>query len=77
VVLVALQLVGVLKTETLRRVRRYAYVGILILVAVITPSGDPYSMLLLSVPMIIFYEIAVLIGRFIERSRARSAAAPA
>jgi sec-independent protein translocase protein TatC len=75
VVLVALQLVGVLQTETLRRVRRYAYVGILILVAVITPSGDPYSMLLLSVPMIIFYEIAVLIGRFIERSRARSAAA--
>lgn len=75
VVLVALQLVGVLKTETLRRVRRYAYVGILILVAVITPSGDPYSMLLLSGPMILFYEIAVLIGRFIERGRARSAAA--
>jgi sec-independent protein translocase protein TatC len=75
VVLVALQLVGVLQTTTLRRVRRYAYVGILILVAVITPSGDPYSMLLLSVPMIVFYEIAILIGRFIERNRLKKALA--
>lgn len=77
VVLVALQLVGVLKTETLRRTRRYAYVGILVLVAVITPSGDPYSMLLLSVPMIIFYEVSILIGRFIERARSRKQAAEA
>ena len=35
-----------------RRVRRYAIVGICVLVAVITPSGDPISMLMLSVPMV-------------------------
>ena len=44
------------------------------LVAVITPSGDPISMLMLSVPMVIFYEVSILIGRIMERRRS---AAPA
>jgi sec-independent protein translocase protein TatC len=70
ILLVFLQLAGILQVDTLRRSRRYAYVIITILVAVITPSGDPYSMLALSVPMAVFYEISVLIGRLIERRRA-------
>jgi sec-independent protein translocase protein TatC len=52
-------------------------VAITVIVAVITPSGDPYSMLALSVPMIVFYEIAVLVGRIIERRRAAAEAASA
>ena len=47
-----------------------------VLVAVITPSGDPISMLMLSVPMVVFYELSVLIGRIIERRRVAAAAAP-
>jgi Sec-independent protein secretion pathway component TatC len=39
-------------------------------VAVITPSGDPISMLMLSVPMVIFYELAILIGSFIGKRQA-------
>jgi Sec-independent protein secretion pathway component TatC len=39
-------------------------------VAVITPSGDPYSMLMLSVPMVLFYEISILIGSAIAKRRA-------
>jgi sec-independent protein translocase protein TatC len=76
ILLVFLQLAGILQVDTLRRSRRYAYVIITILVAVITPSGDPYSMLALSVPMAVFYEISVLIGRLIERRRAAAAAVP-
>ncbi|HMG42188.1 MAG TPA: twin-arginine translocase subunit TatC [Acidimicrobiales bacterium] len=70
VVLVFLQLAGILQPDTLRRVRRYAYVGITVVVAVITPSGDPFSMLALSVPMVVFYEISILIGRWMTRGRA-------
>jgi sec-independent protein translocase protein TatC len=33
--------------------------------AVITPSGDPVTLLALSVPMVLFYEISILIGRFV------------
>ncbi len=70
IVLVFLQLVGVLSVATLRRYRRYAFVGITVLVAIITPSGDPISMLMLSLPMVLFYEGAIVVGRMIERRRA-------
>jgi sec-independent protein translocase protein TatC len=74
ILLVFLQLVGIISNEQLRQFRRYAIVGITVLVAVLTPSGDPYSMLALSVPMVIFYEVAILIGRWTARRRARAAA---
>ena len=72
IVLVFAQLLGVITPAQLRKVRRFAIVGICVLVAVITPSGDPISMLALSVPMAIFYEISIIIGRVLER-RKRSA----
>ena len=75
IVLIFLQLAGVLETDTLRRGRRFAIVGILVLVAVITPSGDPISMLMLSVPMIVFYEIAILIGKLLTKRQAARAGA--
>jgi sec-independent protein translocase protein TatC len=70
IVLVFLQLAGVIDAAALRKARRFAIVGICVLVAVITPSGDPYSMLMLSVPMVLFYEIAILIGSFLAKRRA-------
>jgi sec-independent protein translocase protein TatC len=72
-VLIFLQLAGILETDTLRKGRRFAIVGILVLVAVITPSGDPISMLMLSVPMIIFYEVAIIIGRILTNRQAAKA----
>jgi sec-independent protein translocase protein TatC len=75
ILLIFLQMAGILSVGTLRRGRRYAIVGICVLVAVITPSGDPISMLMLSVPMVIFYEVSIIAGRVIERRR--TAAEPA
>jgi sec-independent protein translocase protein TatC len=75
ILLVFLELAGIVSPAQLRHVRRYAIVGIAVVVAVITPSGDPISMLMLSVPMIIFYEVAILIGVVIERRRARTSPA--
>lgn len=70
ILLIFLQLAGILDVDTLRKGRRYAIVGICVLVAVITPSGDPVSMLMLSVPMVLFYEISILVGRLLARRRA-------
>jgi sec-independent protein translocase protein TatC len=75
IVLIFFQMAGIVETDTLRRARRFAIVGICILVAVITPSGDPISMLMLSVPMVLFYEIAILIGSFIGKRQALREAA--
>jgi len=76
VLLVFLQLVGVLTPQTLLKQWRYAIVVIFVIAAVITPSGDPYSMMALAGPMLIFYMISIVIGRVAQkRKQAREAAA--
>jgi sec-independent protein translocase protein TatC len=35
--------------------------------AVITPSSDPFSFLAMAVPMLVFYEAAILIGRLLKK----------
>lgn len=76
VLLVFLQLVGVLTPQTLIKGWRYAILSIFVIAAVITPSGDPYSMMALALPMSVFYLVAVLIGYlFQKRKRAAQAAA--
>ena len=76
ILLIFLQMAGVITVANLRAWRRYAVVGICVLVAVITPSGDPISMLMLSVPMVLFYEIAIIVGWLMARRKRRAAAAP-
>ncbi len=75
VLLVFLQLVGVVTPKTLLRQWRYAIVGIFILAALITPSGDPVTLMTLSGPMIALYFVAVLIGWLVARGKLRRAAA--
>jgi sec-independent protein translocase protein TatC len=67
IVLVFLQLAGVVTASSLRSARRYALVGIVVVVAVITPSGDPYTLGILSIPMYLFYEASILIGMLLTR----------
>lgn len=67
VILVFLLLVRVLSTEKLRSWRKAMYVGIFFFAAVITPSQDPYSLFFMAIPMILFYEISILIGRALKR----------
>ncbi len=73
ILLIFLQMAGIVSPSTLARYRRHAVVGIVVMVAVITPSGDPISLLALSVPMVLFYEMALQWGRRRERRLARAA----
>ena len=76
VMLVFLQLVGVLTPQMLLKQWRYAIVAIFAIAAVITPSGDPYSMMALAGPMTVFYLISILIGLVAQkRKQSREAAA--
>jgi len=67
VVLMFLLLARVLTTQQLRRWRRPAILIIVIFAAVITPSQDPYSLFFMAVPMYIFYEMSIIIGRVLKR----------
>jgi sec-independent protein translocase protein TatC len=75
ILLVFLELAGIVTPTILRRWRRYAIVIIAAVVAVATPSGDPISMLALTIPMVLFYEAAIIFGRVLERRKATAAAA--
>lgn len=75
VLLVFLQLVGVLTPQTLLKGWRYAILIVFVIAAVITPSGDPYSMLALAIPMSLFYLVSILIGVLFQRRRARAVSA--
>jgi sec-independent protein translocase protein TatC len=68
-VLVFLQMIGVMETQTLKKNRRIAVVAVVILAAVITPTGDPFTLLVLAVPMYFFFEIAIIIGGRLTRNR--------
>ncbi len=65
--LIFLQLVGVLSSRRLTGWRRYSILAIAIFAAVITPSGDPYTMLAMMIPMYLFYEASIIIGRLLKR----------
>ena len=67
ILLVALELAGVLTSQRLRKWRRPAIVVIVFIAAVITPSQDPYSLFFMAVPMYVFYEASILIGRILKK----------
>jgi sec-independent protein translocase protein TatC len=67
VFLVFLQLAHVLSSRRLASWRRWAILAIATFAAVITPSGDAYTMLAMTVPMYLFYEAAIIVGRSFKR----------
>ncbi|MGH9172655.1 MAG: twin-arginine translocase subunit TatC [Acidimicrobiales bacterium] len=67
IVLVGLEMAGAVRSATLRRVRRFSYMGIIVFAAVITPSSDPFSLCALAVPLIVFYEAAIVVGRALHK----------
>jgi sec-independent protein translocase protein TatC len=67
VVLVAMQLAGVVTPARLLSGWRWAVIGLTLVAAVFTPSGDPLSMLVLAVPLIAFYFLSILIGKLLGK----------
>ena len=67
ILLVFLELAGVVPSARLRKWRRPAIVIIVAVAAIITPSQDPYSLFAMAVPMYIFYEGSILVGRLLKK----------
>ena len=58
-----LSALGIVTREGLRQYRRHAICAVVILAALITPSGDPFSLLVVTVPLYMLYEFSILICR--------------
>ena len=67
VVLVFLLIARVITPSQLSHWRRWAIVLIVTFAAVITPSQDPYSLFAMAIPMYLFYEASILIGKLLKR----------
>ena len=69
IVLVFLQLAGIVKNQQLRHYWRQTVVIITVVVAVVTPSNDPISMLALAIPLVVFFFVAMAVGWVLDRRR--------
>jgi len=55
--------------DFLARYRRHAIVLNVTLAAIITPTGDPFNLALMAVPMILFYEVGIILARILGKKR--------
>ncbi|SOD97453.1 twin-arginine translocase subunit TatC [Blastococcus haudaquaticus] len=68
---IALNLVGVLSHEVLARSRRWIFFLTIVFAAFVTPTQDPFTMLLMAGPMIVLFELAIQIARVVDKRRAK------
>lgn len=75
VILIILMQLGVFKPEQLASWRRFAVVAVFVVATLITPP-DPFSQLMLALPLVGLYELAIVIGRYQAWQKAKSPAKP-
>lgn len=73
VFMVALNVIGVASAKAMLHAWRPATMGLFVFAAIMTPTQDPYTMLLLGTPMILLYFVAVGVAWIIDRRRAKTA----
>ena len=54
---------GLLTADVMRRLRRPAIVAIVIVTAIITPTGDAFTLILVSLPVYLLYEVSIFVVR--------------
>lgn len=68
-VVLILVYMGLLSPDTLSKYRRFAIVGLACAAAALTPP-DPFSMMIMLIPLLLLYEISILLSRIMIRRRA-------
>jgi len=70
-IVLMLNIVGVIKASALAKYRTYIIFGTFVFGAVATPSTDPFSMLLLALPMTVLFIGAEIIAHILDRRKSR------
>jgi len=68
---ILLNLAGVVSGRALGRYRPWIVIGVFVFAAVATPSTDPFSMLMLAIPLQILFIVAEIVARIVDRARGR------
>lgn len=69
IVVFVLSKVGVLTPSFMRVYRRHAWIIILVVAGVITPSPEIYSQILVALPLVGLYEVSIFVSGYVERTR--------
>lgn len=76
VILLVLVQIGLLSREQMAAKRRHAVVAIFVIAMMLTPP-DPWSQIMMAIPMIVLYEICIVLAGVVERRRSVREAGPA
>jgi sec-independent protein translocase protein TatC len=76
VVIAFLSMVGLVDAKMLSKYRRVAVIVNVAVAAVITPTGDPLNLAMMAVPMVLFYEIGILLARIVGKKKTTEAVVP-
>jgi sec-independent protein translocase protein TatC len=68
---ILLNLAGIVSGRTLGKYRPWIIIGVFVFAAVATPSTDPFSMLMLAIPLMILFIVAEIVARVVDRTRGR------
>ncbi|MBN2438370.1 MAG: twin-arginine translocase subunit TatC [Deltaproteobacteria bacterium] len=60
---------GIVNAKMLSKQRRYAILIIFILAAILTPSPDVFSQILMAVPLMVLYEVSIFVAKFARRNK--------
>ncbi len=71
IVVYILASLGILTPKFMRDKRRYAIVIVLILAAIITPSPDALTMMIVALPLYVLYEFSIWVAAFVQRRKKR------
>ncbi|MDR1004890.1 MAG: twin-arginine translocase subunit TatC [Prevotellaceae bacterium] len=58
-----LSLLGIVTKSMLRKYRRHAIILLVLIAAIITPTGDPFTLAVVSIPLYLLYELGILMVR--------------
>jgi len=64
--------IGVLSPGFMRTYRRHAVVVILIVAAVITPTSDATTLMLVAIPLYVLYELSIFVSAYVKRQAAKN-----
>lgn len=71
IVVFVLSKIGVLTPAFMREYRKHSMIVILIVAAIITPSPDIYSQILVAIPLFVLFEVSILVSARVEREKLR------
>ena len=64
--------IGVVRSRTLSKNRRYAILIIFVAAAILTPSPDALTQIIMAVPLMGLYEIGIIVAKFAEKKRPKT-----